>query len=160
MAAAMMEAGAAGPALAIARRSTGALPSAGTGIYLADTLGELGLFYRLAGAAFIGGSLVPHGGQNPIEPAALGLPILHGPHMENFAAVIERFGRADAARMVADPAGLAAALAEILARPEVRARMGAAARAVAAAERGVIDRVMAALEPLLAGLAEGPHAPA
>jgi 3-deoxy-D-manno-octulosonic-acid transferase len=141
------------PALRIARRGAGEALAADTDIYIADTLGELGLFYRLAGAAFVGGSFIPHGGQNPIEPAALGVAVLHGPHMENFAPVIANFDRLGAARRVADSASLAGALADILGRPETRARMGAAARQAAEAERGVIERVMAALETLLAPLA-------
>jgi len=150
---AAMQAAMAAPELAIARRTAGEALTPATDIYIADTLGELGLFYRVAGAAFVGGSLIPHGGQNPIEPAALGVPVLHGPHMFNFAAVIESFDRADAARLVEDPYGLAEQLADILGRPEVRARMGETARKLAEAERGVIDRVMTALEPLLAPLA-------
>jgi 3-deoxy-D-manno-octulosonic-acid transferase len=149
---AAMQAAMAAADLEILRRAAGELPAPDTDIYLADTLGELGLFYRLAGAAFVGGSLVAHGGQNPIEPALLGVPVLHGPHMHNFAAVVESLDRADAARLVEDPYGLAEQLADILGRPEVRARMGAAARAAAEAERGVIERVMAALEPLLAAI--------
>src|SRR5262249_42168720 len=131
--------------------------AADTDIYIADTLGELGLFYRVAGAAFVGGSLIAHGGQNPIEPALLGVPVLHGPHMENFAAVIEALGRRDAARRAEAPSSLAERLADILGGPEGRRRMGAAAREAAEAERGVIDRVMAALEPLLAPLADRPR---
>jgi 3-deoxy-D-manno-octulosonic-acid transferase len=157
---AAMQAAMAAPDLAIARRSAGETLAPGTDVYIADTLGELGLFYRVAGAAFVGGSLIPHGGQNPIEPAALGVPVLHGPHMFNFAAAIETFDRMGAARLVEDPYGLAEQLADILGRPEVRARMGATARKLAEAERGVIDRVMAALEPLLAPLMEGHDAAA
>ena len=146
--------------LKIARRAAGEALVPGTDIYIADTLGELGLFYRLAGAAFVGGSLIPHGGQNPIEPALLGVPILHGPHMFNFAAAIASFGRMDAARFVEDSYGLAEHLADILGRPDVRARMGAAAKSIAESERGVIDRVMAALEPSLAPLGKGRDAAA
>jgi 3-deoxy-D-manno-octulosonic-acid transferase len=143
--------------LKIARRAAGDSLAPDTDIYIADTLGELGLFYRVAGAAFVGGSLIAHGGQNPIEPALLGVPVLHGPHMENFAAVVEALDRLDAARLVEDPYSLAERLADILGRPEVRQRMGAAARKAAEAERGVLERVMAALEPLLAPLAERPR---
>ncbi len=71
----------------VCRRSQGVMPDNNTGIYIADTIGELGLFYRLSGLAFLGGSLVGHGGQNPIEPAKLGNAILHGPHVHNFTEV-------------------------------------------------------------------------
>src|SRR5207247_10098627 len=65
-------------------RSRGMLPDRGTDVYVADTIGELGLIYRLAPIVFMGGSLVRHGGQNPIEAAKLGAAILHGPHVWNF----------------------------------------------------------------------------
>lgn len=140
--------------LAVALRSAGAEPGTDTAVYVADTLGELGLFYRVAQLALIGGSLIPHGGQNPIEPALFGVPVLHGPHVENFADVIRALAHAGAALEVRDGASIAACLDQLLPRPNELAAMGAAARACAAAERGVIDRVMAALEPLLAPLAE------
>ncbi len=73
--------------LASIQRSRAPLPPADADIYVADTIGELGLFYRLAGVAFLGGSLVRHGGQNPIEAAKLGAVVLHGPHTWNFGAV-------------------------------------------------------------------------
>ncbi len=140
--------------LAVALRSTGALPGADTAIYVADTLGELGLFYRVARLALIGGSLIPHGGQNPIEPALFGVPVLHGPHVENFADVIRALAHANAALEVRDGASIASCLEQLLPRPNELAAMGAAAKRCAEAERGVIDRVTAALEPLLAPLAE------
>lgn len=143
--------------LDVKRRAAGAVPDDATDIYVADTLGELGIFYRLAAAAFVGGSFIDHGGQNPIEPALLGVPVLHGPHMRNFADVVEAFAKAGAARHVRDGDDLAAQLAPLLSRPELRAQMGEAARAAAEGERGVIDRVLAALEPLLALLAAGPE---
>jgi 3-deoxy-D-manno-octulosonic-acid transferase len=109
------------------RRSEGALPDAGA-VHIADTMGELGLFYRLASVALVGGSLVPHGGQNPLEPARLGCPILYGPHMGNFTeatALLERVG--GARRVAADPAALAAAVADVLSNPGLAAAMAAAA---------------------------------
>jgi 3-deoxy-D-manno-octulosonic-acid transferase len=134
--------------LAVARRSAGEVVAPETRVYLADTLGELGLFYRAGMAAVIGGSFVPHGGQNPLEPALLGKPVVLGPHMDNFAAVAEALLAAGGARRAADGAALALALAE-LAETDAAARAGAAALAAAEAERGVLDRVMTALEPLL-----------
>ena len=76
-----------GAGLTFAQRSLGELPERDTEIYIADTLGELGVIYRLAPIVFIGGSLVGHGGQNPIEAAKLGAAILHGPHVWNFAEI-------------------------------------------------------------------------
>ena len=139
--------------LTVAVRSAGALPEADTAVYVADTLGELGLFYRVASLALVGGSLIPHGGQNPIEPALFGVPVLHGPHVENFADVIRALTHAGAAFAVKDGRSIAACLENLLPRPHELTAMGEAAKRCAEAERGVIDRVMAALEPLLAPLA-------
>lgn len=151
---AAMQASMAAPDLRIARRSAGEIPAADTNIYLADTLGELGLFYSVARLAFIGGSLIPHGGQNPIESARFGVPILYGPHMENFADVIGALHGAGAALRVHDARDLAGCLNHLLGRPHELHEMGDAARKCAETERGVIDRVMAALEPLLAPVAD------
>jgi hypothetical protein len=79
-------------------RSHEDLPTATTDIYVADTMGELGLFYRLAPIVFMGGSLVEHGGQNPIEAIKLGASIVHGPHVFNFADVYEALDSAGGAR--------------------------------------------------------------
>lgn len=96
------------------RRSLGAAPGPGDAIWVADTLGELGLWYRLAGAAFVGGSLVPLGGHNPLEPAVLGCPVLFGPHMGNFAEAAALLLGAGGAIQVADAATLAPAVASVL----------------------------------------------
>ena len=79
-------------------RSHEELPTATTDIYVADTMGELGLFYRLAPIVFMGGSLVEHGGQNPIEAVKLGASVVHGPHVFNFSDVYEALDRAGGAR--------------------------------------------------------------
>lgn len=146
--------------LAASLRSAGALPGADTAVYVADTLGELGLFYSVAQIAFLGGSLIPHGGQNPIEAALFGLPVMHGPHMENFADVVRALTHAVAALEVRDGASIASCLNNLLPRPAEVQAMGEAARGVAEAERGVIDRVMGALEPLLSSVGEGRDAAA
>ncbi|MBX9699139.1 MAG: hypothetical protein K2X74_06865, partial [Acetobacteraceae bacterium] len=130
--------------LAVARRGEGALPEAGTDLYVADTLGELGLFYRVAGAALVGGSLVPHGGQNPLEPARLGCPILLGPHTWNFAEPVARLRAAHAMVEVADGAALAAAAADVLSDPARRAALATAAAVAVATEAGLPERVAAA----------------
>src|SRR6202011_6284602 len=73
--------------LSAAMRSSGQLPGRDTDVYVADTIGDIGLLYRLAPIVFVGGSLVRHGGQNPIEAAKLGAAILHGPHVWNFTEI-------------------------------------------------------------------------
>jgi 3-deoxy-D-manno-octulosonic-acid transferase len=128
------------------RRSQGALPDAGP-VHIADTMGELGLFYRVAGAALVGGSLVPHGGQNPLEPARLGCPILFGPHMDNFAEASAALLAAGGAIRVAAPdaAALAAALAPVLTNPERARALAEAAARVAAPGTALPGRVAAAI---------------
>ncbi len=134
----------------VARRGAGERPGPDTQIYLADTLGEMGLWYRLSPVSFLGGSLVPAGGHNPFEPAALGSAIIHGPEVQNFADGFRRLSAARAARRVADAQGLAQAVAVTLA-PEEAARMAAAAWDLFSAGAEVTDRVVAALFPLLPG---------
>jgi len=147
-----------GPEIAAALRAAGhrvALRSAGeplapeTGIYMADTIGEMGLWYRLAEIAFMGGSLVPKGGQNPLEPAKLDCAVLYGPHTANFARIAEGLCAAGAAARVSDAASLAAAVAGLLDDPAAHAQAIAAGRTFAAAQAGVLDAVVAALAPLL-----------
>jgi 3-deoxy-D-manno-octulosonic-acid transferase len=98
--------------LSPALRSAGALPEAASGVYVADTIGELGLWYRLAPAALVGGSFGPVNGHNPWEPARLGCAILHGPNTANFAADYAALHAAGAARLVRSAPEIAAALAD------------------------------------------------
>ncbi len=133
-------------------RSAGALPDAGTAVYLADTLGEMGVLLRLAPVVLVGGSLVPHGGHNPIEPAQLGAAILFGPHMTNFPEIAEELQAAKGALGVADGPALTATLGRLLRDPAERARMAEAAAGVAARHRGVLDTTLQSLAPLLSGL--------
>ncbi|HUT51633.1 MAG TPA: 3-deoxy-D-manno-octulosonic acid transferase [Alphaproteobacteria bacterium] len=136
--------------LQVVRRAADETPEASTDIYLADTLGELGLFYRLAPIALVGGSLVPHGGQNLLEPAQLDCAILHGPAVFNFEAIAAAMQAAGASEMVRDAESLANAVEALLVDGEMRARRAKAAAEVAASEAGVLDRVMEALAPHLA----------
>jgi len=135
--------------LAAALRSQGALPDAATDIYVADTMGELGLIYRVAPVVFIGGSLVPHGGQNPIEPAKLGAAILHGPHVSNFEEVYGALDAAHGAEAVDSGEKLTAAFSTMLAQPEVRNRVAQAGRNAVNSLGGALERTMQALEPYL-----------
>jgi 3-deoxy-D-manno-octulosonic-acid transferase len=136
--------------LLLARRSRGELPSAVTAVYLADTLGELGLLYRQARLAFIGGSLIPHGGQNPLEAARLGCPPLLGPHMDNFREIADALLAADAALAVADGEALARTVGDLLEDEAARDALAARAQTAAASEARVLDATIDALHPLLA----------
>lgn len=135
--------------LAVASRSRGETPTAATDVYLADTIGEMGLIYRLAPLAFIGGSLIERGGQNPIEPARLGRVVLHGPSSYNFADTYRELDADGATREVSDGAELAAAVAELLGDSTARERMIERADRVVARSTGAVDRTMAALAPFL-----------
>ena len=106
--------------LAAALRSRRAQPMPDIGVYIADTLGELGLVYRLAPIVFMGGSLASHGGQNPIEAIRLGAAIIHGPHVWNFAEIYAALDTARGAQPVADEEALAARLGAWLADPVAR----------------------------------------
>lgn len=130
-------------------RSRGEAVSEATGFLLADTMGELGLFFRLTDIAFVGGSLIPHGGQNPIEPARLGCAIVHGPHMENFLAIEGELGAAGAAAMAASAEDIAREVGTLLSNSGLRQRRAAAARAVADGKFSILDAVFSHLDPLL-----------
>lgn len=132
-----------------ARRSAGALPAADHQVYIADTLGEMGTLLAASAVAFVGGSLVPHGGHNPIEPAQLGTAILFGPHMESFADIAQELTDAGAARVVVDSDDLAGQLVGWQSDPRDRQTSVDAAAALAERHRGRVDAVMRALSPLL-----------
>jgi len=137
--------------LSAVQRSRDEIVDAATDIYVADTLGELGLFYRVAPIAFLGGSLIPHGGQNPIEPVRLGAAVLHGAYVQNFAdiyAAIDGLGRV---RPIADAAGLAEAVSNFLNDPAARQRFADAAANVLTRFGGALAATMAALDPYLTG---------
>jgi 3-deoxy-D-manno-octulosonic-acid transferase len=105
-----------------------------------NTTGELRFFYEVADVVFVGKSLRVGGGQNPIEPASMGKPVVFGPRMENFPGVVPRFLEADAAVRVEDASGLIRACAELLADPERRRTMGERARQVVEAHQGGVER--------------------
>jgi 3-deoxy-D-manno-octulosonic-acid transferase len=142
--------------LAVARRSLAEPITPATEVYLGDTLGELGLFYRLAGIAFVGGSLVPMGGHNPLEAALLDCVVVHGPDMSNCAAIARDLATAGAAISVRDAEELAETVGRLLADPAERARRAAAGLEVAADNRAVLDAVAERIAPWLDRLT--PHA--
>jgi 3-deoxy-D-manno-octulosonic-acid transferase len=130
-------------------RSREELPVAATDIYVADTMGELGLFYRLAPIVFMGGSLVAHGGQNPIEAIKLGASIVHGPHVFNFTDVYEALDRAGGARRADSQDALVKQLGQLLADPAAREASLLASERVVEQLGGALERTLAALEPYL-----------
>jgi len=135
--------------LRVARRATGQSPASDTDIYLADTLGELGLAYRLADVVFVGGSLVPKGGQNVLEPAKLNCAILCGPHTANFLRVGREMVTAGGLRTVKDSGELVEGVAALLDDEAVRQTMIAAAAAYAQSQSEVLKDIVAALAPAL-----------
>ncbi|TPE52091.1 3-deoxy-D-manno-octulosonic acid transferase [Amaricoccus solimangrovi] len=134
--------------LTVAQRSKGEKIGAETDVYLADTLGEMGLWYRIASVSFIGGSLVEVGGHNPFEPALLGSAILYGPHVRNFADAYARLKAANAAIEVTDAEELGRELATALA-PDRAAAMAANAWAACSEGAEVTDTVLETITALL-----------
>src|SRR3984957_4970811 len=135
--------------LHVALRSREELPTAVTDIYLADTMGELGLFYRLSPIVFMGGSLVPHGGQNPIEAIKLGASIVHGPHVFNFTDVYEALDGAGGAKQADSEEALVKHLGQLLADPAARDTLAEASARVVEQLGGALERTLSALEPYL-----------
>jgi len=135
--------------LVFSRRSSGdAIPS-DTDVFLIDTIGELARSYRLATVAFIGGSLVPTGGHNPLEPAVWGVPVLSGPHVFNFDEVYDEMTRAGGAKLVADSAELRVGVAAWLGEPDSAVAAGNAGREVVERNRGATARTVSALVGLV-----------
>jgi 3-deoxy-D-manno-octulosonic-acid transferase len=148
--------------LALARRSALA-PGGGVppiDILLLDSLGELAGLYRLAAGAFIGGTLVPTGGHNPLEPARFAVPIAAGPAMDNFREIAAEFDRADAWRRVASREELAAAFRAWLDDPAGARVQGERAAALLARNRGALERTLTLLAPILTPAAPAAPSPA
>jgi 3-deoxy-D-manno-octulosonic-acid transferase len=135
--------------LPVALRSREQQPMAATAIYVADTMGELGLFYRLAPIVFMGGSLIEHGGQNPIEAVKLGAAIVHGPHVSNFTDVYRALNQEGGAFVAGDVDALVKRIGLLLSNDHARQASIAAAAAVVERLGGALDRTVAALEPYL-----------
>ena len=131
-----------GADLSMVRRSAGNMPTPNDQVLLGDTMGELMQFYACADLAFVGGSLMPGGGHNYLEPAALGLPVLSGPHRFNFAEISELLERAGALVEVADAQGMAEQVNGWLSdRPSARVA-GEAGRVVVEANQGALERLL------------------
>ncbi len=136
--------------LRVARRSRGETVNADTDVYLADATGLMGQLYRVAPLAFVGGSLIPHGGQNMLEAAQLGCAVIHGPHVDNFRSITNDLGGAGASLQVADREGLVRAVAELMTDDDRLGAMRAAAEAAAARNQAVLETSIQRLQPLIA----------
>lgn len=134
---------------ATVRRSSGAVVEAQTRVLLGDTMGELLFLYALADIAFVGGSLVPRGGHNPLEPAALALPVIMGPHVFNFLEISGMLKAAGALQEVDDAEGLAMAVRRLIELPRDARRMGEAGVAVMRANQGALQRLLEGLGALV-----------
>jgi len=118
-------------------------------VFVLDTLGELVTFYACADAAFVGGSLCETGGHNLLEPAALGVPIVTGPHLHNFADIARCLREVGALQIGADAAEVGRHLDTLLADGDMRLQMGAAGRALVEAGHGTLQRTLDAIAPVL-----------
>jgi 3-deoxy-D-manno-octulosonic-acid transferase len=131
-----------------------ALPDLTGSVAVVDTVGELRKLYGIATLAFLGGSLIPHGGQNMLEPAALGCPVVFGPHVANFRDIAETLLAAGGAQVVADENALAETVGALLERPDRLRAMGLAGRKTVEEGRGATRRNLEVLERRLPAL---PH---
>ncbi|MDR1267088.1 MAG: hypothetical protein LBJ70_01745, partial [Holosporales bacterium] len=121
--------------LAFALRSRGELPDPAKEIYIVDTLGELGLFYKLAEVVFVGGSFVPAGGHTLIEPAQLHCALICGPHMEHHQEIMDAFLCQKAVLQITDIASLSREVAQLLTVPSYRSALQTAAESLAASQK-------------------------
>ena len=119
-------------------------------VFLGDTMGEVPLFYAASDVAFVGGTLVPVGGHNLLEPAALALPVVTGPHLFNTQDIADMFVNIGALTRVADPEQLAVAVTRLLQDRATAHRLGRLGRDVVQRNRGALDRLLSLLEPLIA----------
>jgi 3-deoxy-D-manno-octulosonic-acid transferase len=131
------------------RRSLGGRPGAGDPVYLADTLGELGLFYAVADLALIGGSLIQHGGHNPIEAIKRNAPVISGPSIENFRDIYIELAAAGGAIVLDDASDLTKIASQLLHDPAARKALDQAAKAAIRRHEGALARSVNAILPLL-----------
>jgi 3-deoxy-D-manno-octulosonic-acid transferase len=135
--------------LAVGMRSRGELPKRDVDVYIADSLGELGLIYRIAPIVFMGGSLASHGGQNPIEPIRLGAAVVHGPHIWNFAEIYRKLDDARGAELVTDEEALTSKLSAWLEDQAARTAVAQAGAKTVEQLGGALERTLAAIDPYL-----------
>ena len=135
--------------MSLVSRTDGHPCSRTTQVFLGDTMGELTLFYAASDVAFVAGSLIPIGGHNLLEPAALGMPLLSGPHVFNAQEIADMFVAKGACKLVHDADELAAAVGSLLSDAETASRLGDAGREILERNRGALARLMAMIEPLV-----------
>jgi 3-deoxy-D-manno-octulosonic-acid transferase len=135
--------------LEVVSRTEGKACSDSTNVLLGDTMGEVPLFYAMSDIAFVGGSLVPIGGHNLLEPAIQGLPLITGPHLFNSQDIADMFVESDAVRLVSNRDELVGVIEELLDRPDYAAELGQNAFKLLQANRGALQRLLLLLEPLL-----------
>ena len=143
-----------GLGLTVATRSSGAVPTPDTQIYLVDTLGEVGLFYRLSNLVFIGGTFADMGGHNPFEAARLGCALVAGPSEFNFQEAYASLEKGGGMLRVSNDEALTQSIAALLDNDEKRMMMGDAARRIASEDSGATERTLAALLHFLAPKAQ------
>jgi 3-deoxy-D-manno-octulosonic-acid transferase len=131
------------------KRTDGEACVASTSVFLGDTMGEVPLFYAASDIAFVGGSLVPIGGHNLLEPAALGKPVISGPHVYNAQDIADMFIELGACRLVRDASQLAEAVSELLADPSKAAALGNRGLELLQRNRGALGHLLRLLEPLM-----------
>ncbi|EPN84399.1 3-deoxy-D-manno-octulosonic-acid transferase, partial [Pseudomonas syringae pv. actinidiae ICMP 19101] len=132
------------------RRSSAQAVTPDVAVLMGDTMGELLFLYALADIAFVGGSLVPNGGHNLLEPAALAKPLLSGPHLFNFLEIAAMLRTAGALQEVGDATALAAALQHLIAHPQEARSMADAGLAVMKANQGALQRLLDGIGRLMA----------
>lgn len=138
------------------RRSTGELPGGATEVYVADTLGELATFFRLADVVLMGGTFIEGiGGHNLIEPARLGAAVVSGPHFSNWLDIYHAFIEAGGLKVVRSPDEIAGATLDLIEDPALRARQAAAGERVVAGSAGAVARTIEAIRPLIGGSSGG-----
>jgi len=135
--------------LRVGNRRDDGQPAADCQCFVINSLGELLAFYAASDVAFVGGSLQPIGGHNLLEPAAVGVPVLVGPHTFNFEEIADELLQAGAAQRIVDGESMAAAVIELLARPEERRQRGGSGRRCVEGARGALARTLKQIDPLL-----------
>ncbi|MEM8811525.1 MAG: 3-deoxy-D-manno-octulosonic acid transferase [Pseudomonadota bacterium] len=149
-----IEASAKAAEMTVAVRSRQESPGPETSVYLADTIGDMGLLYRVSDLAFVGGSFTDRGGQNPVEPAQLGVPVIHGPNVRNFKEIYGNLNNVGGALRCEAERDFSSAVAHLLFDPDRRAGLARNAETYVMGQRGALRRTLEALTPFLEPLSE------